>query len=76
MRKGHGEIRAAACSGFSFAEFTKQDARLDFLDITASMLGPDGTPRPELFVKDGLHLSPAGYKSWALQLESLLQRQD
>jgi hypothetical protein len=25
------------------------------------MLGKDGLPRPELFVKDGLHLSEGGY---------------
>jgi DNA-binding beta-propeller fold protein YncE/lysophospholipase L1-like esterase len=55
------------------AEFTKQDQRLGFFDITASMLGPDGSPRPELFAKDGLHLSPAGYKIWAAQLEAVLR---
>ncbi|MBM3334247.1 carbon-nitrogen hydrolase family protein [Candidatus Sumerlaeota bacterium] len=28
------------------------------------MLGEDGKPPRELFIKDGLHLSPAGYKIW------------
>ncbi|MBI3467383.1 MAG: hypothetical protein HY000_30610 [Planctomycetes bacterium] len=53
------------------AEFTRQDSRLGFVDVTEAMLGADGEPRPELFVKDGLHLSPAGYKLWS----SLVRRQ-
>jgi lysophospholipase L1-like esterase len=43
-----------------------------FIDVAAPMLGDDGTPRRELFVKDGLHLSPAGYAIWnALVLKAL-----
>jgi uncharacterized sulfatase len=38
---------------------------LDYVDMVKPMLGDDGKPRPELFVKDGLHLSEAGYKLWA-----------
>ena len=30
----------------------------------APMLGADGKPRPELFVKDRLHCNAAGYKLW------------
>ena len=46
-------------------EFTQTDAkRLGYIDIFTPMLGEDGTPRPELFVKDQLHLSPKGYELW------------
>jgi lysophospholipase L1-like esterase len=38
---------------------------LEFVDVEPAMLGPDGQPRPELFVEDGLHLSAAGYREWA-----------
>lgn len=38
--------------------------RLFYADIASPMLGPDGEPRPELFVDDGLHLSEAGYALW------------
>lgn len=48
------------------------DPRASFLDIDAAMLGPDGLPRPELFVEDGLHLSEEGYKLWSDQLRPLL----
>ncbi len=43
----------------------EKEARLRFVDVVPPMLGPDGKPRPELFVKDGLHLSAEGYKVWA-----------
>ena len=39
--------------------------RLQFLDIWKPMLGEDGQPRPELFIKDGLHLNEQGYKLWS-----------
>ena len=32
-----------------------------FIDITSKLLAPDGKPDPELFRKDGLHLSEKGY---------------
>jgi lysophospholipase L1-like esterase len=38
-----------------------KDPLLDFVDVYPAMLGPDGKPRSEFFVKDGLHLSEAGY---------------
>ena len=37
---------------------------LEFVDVWQPMLGDDGKPRPELFVKDGLHLNEAGYELW------------
>lgn len=42
----------------------RADDRLTFVDTAPLMLGPDGTPAPGLYAKDGLHLSPAGYEKW------------
>ena len=42
----------------------EKDDRLAFLDIGGVMLGWDEKPRPELFVADGLHLTPEGYRIW------------
>lgn len=50
------------------AAFTQQDPRLTFVDVGPHMLGGDGKPRPELFVKDGLHLSQEGYAIWSTKL--------
>lgn len=44
--------------------YCKSDKRLDFIDIYPATLGADGKPRPELFVADGLHMTPEGYKVW------------
>jgi lysophospholipase L1-like esterase len=35
-----------------------------YVDVFPPMLTPAGRPRPELFLPDGLHLSPAGYRLW------------
>jgi hypothetical protein len=35
--------------------------KIDFIDDFELMLTSDGKPRPELYVKDGLHWSEAGY---------------
>jgi lysophospholipase L1-like esterase len=43
---------------------TEADDRLDYVDIDAPMIGPDGKPRKELFKSDGLHLNAKGYALW------------
>lgn len=47
------------------AKETESDKRLSFIDIDTPMIGEDGKPREELFIKDGLHLSAAGYEIWS-----------
>jgi len=42
----------------------KADPRLLFIDTFPAMLGDDDRPRPGLFRKDNLHLSPRGYELW------------
>ena len=49
----------AAIAGLSVS-----NSKLHTVDIVTPMLGPDGTPRKELFAEDGLHLSRAGYEIW------------
>jgi lysophospholipase L1-like esterase len=49
------------------------DDRLRFVDVVPGMLGPDGAPIPELFVKDGLHLSEKGYAVWTKAVKKALQ---
>ncbi len=46
--------------------------RLAFVDVVPLFLGPDGAPVPELYAKDGLHLSPAGYEKWTPMIAPLL----
>jgi lysophospholipase L1-like esterase len=41
-----------------------KDPRLQYVDISARMLGANGEPMPQLYVADGLHMTPAGYDVW------------
>jgi lysophospholipase L1-like esterase len=54
-------------------EFCEHDDRLAFLDVDGVMLGWDEKPRKELFIEDGLHLSPQGYQLWNYLLRPFLQ---
>lgn len=55
-------------------EHCKEQQQLTFIDIWQPMLGEDDRPRAELFVKDGLHLSEAGYRLWSARVEPELKR--
>lgn len=44
--------------------FCERGPRLTFVDVEKPMLGKDGQPREELFLKDRLHMTAAGYKVW------------
>lgn len=49
------------------------DRNCVYVDPWPSMIGKDGTPKPELFVEDGLHMTPEGYKAWTQMLKRHLQ---
>lgn len=49
------------------------DRRCTYVDPWPSMIGADGTPKPELFVEDGLHLTPQGYEVWTDMLRPHLK---
>ncbi len=51
----------------------QKDPRLTFCDIWPDMLDAQGAPRPELFVKDMLHMKPEGYAIWTKRLTPLLK---
>lgn len=55
-------------------EFCGTDERLAFVDVVPAMLGTDGKPSAELFVKDGLHMSPAGYEKWTTIMKEALAK--
>jgi lysophospholipase L1-like esterase len=40
------------------------DPRLSYVDVFSAMLDEKGQPRPELFLSDKLHMTPAGYSIW------------
>jgi lysophospholipase L1-like esterase len=46
------------------ASYSRTDRRLDFIDVWSAMLGPDGRPRPDIYVDDRLHMNEQGYAIW------------
>jgi lysophospholipase L1-like esterase len=46
---------------------------LTYVDTVTPMLDSEGKPIPELFVKDGLHLSPKGYELWTTAVNKALK---
>jgi lysophospholipase L1-like esterase len=54
-------------------EFCASDSRLGYIDVVPLMIGPDGKPIPDYFVKDGLHMTPAGYETWNAAVRQALK---
>jgi lysophospholipase L1-like esterase len=54
--------------------FCESEKGLTFVDVVPVMLGADGTPIPELFVKDGLHMTPKGYEVWTAEVKKALAK--
>ncbi len=48
--------------------------RQRYIDTATPMLGENGRPRAELYVADGVHLSPAGYDLWTSIVKRELER--
>lgn len=46
-------------------QFIDVNKRLVYVDTATPMLGPNGEPRPEIFLEDGLHMNAQGYQIWS-----------
>lgn len=49
------------------------DPRLTYVDVFSAMLDEAGKPREELYVKDRLHMTPAGFAIWTKLIRPLLE---
>jgi lysophospholipase L1-like esterase len=45
-------------------DYTRTDPGLVYVDVFTPMLDASGQPRLDLYLKDGLHMTPAGYAIW------------
>lgn len=55
--------KAVAANGL-IKQFLSQQKNAVFVDVYSLMLSKDGKSRPELFVKDMLHMNKQGYAIW------------
>ncbi len=53
--------------------YISKGKNLVYVDTGGTLLDKGGVVRPELFLKDGLHLNEAGYKNWATVLNPVLK---
>ena len=54
-------------------EYAAIDDRLGFVDVDGPMLGWDEKPRKDLFVADGLHMTPKGYELWTTLVRPFIE---
>ena len=45
-------------------DFTLRNSGLSFINVFPHMLGPDGLPKPDIYVEDRLHMNKKGYALW------------
>ena len=55
-------------------QYAVADDRLGFVDVDGPMLGWDEKPRKDLFVADGLHMTPKGYELWTTLVRPFVER--
>lgn len=54
-------------------EYAATDDRLGFVDVDGPMLGWDEKPRKDLFIADGLHMTPKGYELWTTLVRPFIE---
>ena len=44
-----------------------------YVSVWEALLDSNGSPRPELYIEDELHLNEAGYKLWSAQFKEFME---
>ena len=52
--------------------FLKKKKKTSYIDVYHKMLGADGTPLPDIFLEDKLHMNAKGYAIWQKEIQSYL----
>jgi lysophospholipase L1-like esterase len=55
------------------SEFASENEAVEHANIWSMMLGENGKPKPEIFLKDSLHMNANGYKIWQKVLTPYLK---
>ena len=55
-------------------DYTATQDGLSFIDTFSPMMGADGTPQPDIFVADKLHMNEKGYAIWKRVVGEHLQK--
>jgi len=49
----------------SLSAYAASNDGIEFIDVWGVMLNPQGTPRTDVFLEDGLHMNKTGYDIWS-----------
>jgi lysophospholipase L1-like esterase len=74
--KRWAQVEQVKAANAMIADYCKAGENLRFIDVFTQMLGPDGLPKPDIFVEDRLHMNAEGYKLWTAIIGPLLPAPD
>jgi lysophospholipase L1-like esterase len=57
----------------SIKKYLRKKKNAAFIDVYHKMLNKDGTPMPEIFIEDNLHMNAKGYTIWQKIIEPYLK---
>ena len=52
--------------------YAKNNEKVFYIDTASPMIGKNGKPKSDLFLKDSLHLNSNGYDLWSSKVNSFL----
>lgn len=55
-------------------KFQKKHPKSGFIDVYSKMILADGTPMPDIFLKDQLHMNKNGYLIWQKAIKPYLKK--
>jgi lysophospholipase L1-like esterase len=58
------QVDKVKAANAEIAGWIAEQPRIKFINVFPHMLGPDGLPKPDIFVEDKLHMNAAGYAIW------------
>jgi lysophospholipase L1-like esterase len=64
----------AKAANQAIREYCEKTPGLAYIDIVPVMMGPNGKPKPELFLEDTLHMNRAGYELWIPVVKAALEK--
>jgi lysophospholipase L1-like esterase len=53
-------------------DYCRTQQRVQYIDVTSVMLGPDGNPRKDIYRPDRLHMNAEGYALWTAIIKPIL----
>jgi lysophospholipase L1-like esterase len=62
--KRWAQVERIRAANAMIEEYTRRDPLLSFINVFPAMLGPDGNPKPDIYVEDRLHMNANGYAIW------------